>query len=1020
ALEAEIMERVLHEAYEENREEFLKLTGLFSDTRGDDRLEQAILSIYGKARANPNPVQWLDNLLVPYGGERPLGESLWGRILLREAREGIDALIEVHKEGLQLFGAETEVHGSFRGAYISDIALLERLGEKIAQGNWDQARQAFGDIRFARKDSKPKGYANSSLYDFADKRRDYCKDTLRKIRDEIFLFDEKTATEDALEILPMARELIAVVKRFDALLATRKREEGRADFGDIQHLALRLLLNTDGTKTPLARAFSQQFTEILVDEYQDVNRLQEALFVVLSDDEKNLFFVGDVKQSIYRFRQAEPNIFLERRDALDKSESKQGGKIILGKNYRSSPSITSCVNYLFARLMQPRAGEIDYNEEEFLFPQREKSENDEWSDSFSADCQLRLLRTTKDEDRDVQQARYCARYIRGLLDSGREVDGRPIEVGDIAVLMRSPQKRANVYAAALTALNIPSSTELGGGFFDSAEIRLAMSLLQVVDNPVQDIPLLSVLLSPIFGFSEDFVAEISRKKEGGLYKKLAAARQENSAVEEFLLCIENWRTLALALPTELFLARLFEESGLWSIVLAMKNGKRRRLNLQKLQEFSANSNNWGRPGLSGFLRFMDALRERGQDIEAAPLPPSGDSAVRIMSIHKSKGLEFPVCIVADIGRGFNIEDSKQAAVISPRAGLGLKLRQDDVFGLYPTLAHIAACQEVRGQDRSEELRLLYVAATRARDMLVFVGTAPHNTTAERFLTSTNAKSLAGKQSPYSVRKASSYLEWILPHFLDENGCQRHVDFPLDARIADVPLFEEQGEENLALPETDKLLAEKIRADMEWQYTQNAPEGMPAKQAASSFAKSDYPERIAESRPDFLDTQLKTAAQRGTLIHWVLERIDFSAGDIDQALAKIVPDGNLDPKSLSGNEKKMIANFLKSDIVRRILASPNYRRERQFTARLPVNELYPEYPDCRQKITVIGAADCVFEEDDKLVIVDYKTDHAPPEELLRRYTPQMCVYAKALALCEGKEVKEVVVYSLRRGMELRIA
>jgi ATP-dependent helicase/nuclease subunit A len=1042
ALEAETMDALLHGAYEASEPDFTALTALFSDAHGDNKLEGAILSIWGQARANPNPEEWLGALLAPYQAlhATPLREGIWAQLLLREADEALDSLLLLHKEALPLFAQEAAVNAAFTAAYLSDAALLEHLRNKLADGSWDDICAAFAAVKYEARGKKAKAYEESPMWTWAGKRRDKMKESLKKLRSGLFFLDEETICADTSRLLPLARELIRLALRFDEDFTARKRERGWADFGDVQHLALRLLINPDGSETELAAALSVQFAEILVDEYQDVNRVQEALFRALSRDGANLFFVGDVKQSIYRFRQAEPAIFLERRESLAPyTDGAPGGKVILGRNYRSLPGVTACVNYIFAALMQTRAGEVDYTQDEYLIPHRTALSGVAYN--APPDVVFRLLRTEKG-DRSEQQARYCAKLVEDLIASERQIeDGgtvRPVQPGDIAILMRSPKKSAALYAAALGRRGILCRTELSGGFFEANEIRLALSLLQIIDNPVQDVPLLAVLLSPLFGFSEDEAAALAPATGESLYRRIVAADGEQDSgfpelplrCSDFLRALGEWRSLSLALPCGLFLRRLFEESGLGAVVCAMKNGTRRQANLRKLEELAAQSNSAERPGLSGLLRFLEAIRERGGDMDSAPLAESG-GAVRIMSIHKAKGLEFPVCIVADIGKSFNAEDGKKAAVLSPKAGLGLKLREGDAFGVYPTLPHTAAKLERRALDRAEELRLLYVAATRAKDLLVFVGApASSSTTPEAVLAAAAAALPIGERFPaWAVRGANSYLDWLLPVFLrhpDANTLRsaagfaelnaQSAAFTLDAQADEIPPEEAARETAAELPAANIELTAEIRARMDWRYPASAPEGMPAKQTASSFAKSDYPDKVAQARPTFLEPDTRGAAQRGTLLHWVLERLDFAAAlpDLPSALAEITPEGGLDAQSLTASEKNMLRRFFESDIVRRYLASPRKQRERQFTARIPLGELYPEHAECTEKITVIGAADCVFEENGELVIVDYKTDRAAPDELLHRYAPQLRVYAKALALCEEMPVREAVLYSLRAG------
>jgi ATP-dependent helicase/nuclease subunit A len=1033
ALEAEIMQTLLQAAYEEDDEAFAALRALLSDAHGDERLAQTIHALHSKAQANAQPTQWLAALGASYHETAEVGKGTWGRFLLREAAEALDTLIMMHRAALDVMDEAARLKLS--AAYVSDLALLSRLQEKVRSGDWDAARKAFQSLSF-----DPMGRQKCEKTDilaWATERRKYMKKVLEKdLRDKFFLWDTAEIARDTALLAPQADALLALTRRYGDALAAHKKALGVADFGDIAHMALHLLIDENGQKTPLAQTIGAGYAEILVDEYQDVNRVQESLFVALSQNETNLFFVGDVKQSIYRFRQAEPTLFLERRAALPRAQAgadgrQTGGKVILGRNFRSRAGITGCVNFLFSQLMQADAGDVDYNADEYLYPAAT------FLPRHTPDCVLQLLRLRTDEDRDDQQARACAVYIQKLLDSRFQVQGddgkmRPVRPSDIAVLMRATKRKGGVYAAALARLNIDSQVELRGGFFAGKEIRLALALLQIIDNPVQDVPLLAVLLSPLFGFSEDDVARLGAKKQR-LYHRVVTAAQSDTRFADFLAQLQAWRTLSLALPCAQFLGRLFTQCGLWDIVLAMKNGARRQANLLRLRELAAESHASDHPGLSGLLRFFAALQERGEELDAAALTAT-ENAVRIMTIHKSKGLEFPVCIVADCGAAFNDMDAQKPVALAPTAGLGLKLRESDAFGIYKTLAHTAAALENRQLDRAEELRLLYVATTRAKELLIFLGAASGNTTMEHKLQAAAAKIADASRVPgYVVRSAASYLDWLLAAFLRHPDAheiraacalppvsiqsQKECNFSLEAALVDVPDVTEIRHDVPDYPAPSTALVEELHARMTWAYPISAPPGLPAKQTASSFARGDYPDAVAQRVPAFLAEQTRRAAQRGTLLHWTLEHLDFGDAreDLDTALAAIADDGALRTSELTTSERRMIQGFLESDLCRRILAAmPDVQRERQFTARLPIGELYPEYAKSSEKITVIGAADIVFVEDGALVIADYKTDRASGAELRARYAPQLNVYAKALALCTGLPVRDVLLFSLREA------
>ena len=477
-----------------------------------------------------------------------------------------------------------------------------------------------------------------------------------------------------------------------------------ADFSDILHRALNLLAVSDGRggyiKTDLARELSSHYVEILVDEYQDINEAQDMIFRAISADENNLFTVGDVKQSIYRFRQAMPEIFLRRRSTTHSFESgKYPLGITLGSNFRSRVGVTSCVNYIFRQLMSTEAGELEYDDSEALNAAAKYPERD------TPDCELHVV-TDKGNRADTleAQARYVARYIERTVREGKMLVTKggalhPASYGDFCILLRTAKNVSSVYANALSERGIPVFSPETGGFFEAAEISFILSLLRVLDNPVQDIPLAAVMLSPLFGFSAGELADIrasaKERLEAGetepLYRSVVVSADEGSKkAAAFLKKSESLRRLSLTLSAGELVRRVCEETGFDAIVGAMPDGERRRLNVGLLCDYAEKYEAAGNLGLSGFIRFIDKVARTSGDLATAARPSENADIVRIMTVHQSKGLEFPICILADMQHAFNERDNTESVLISSSAGLGMKRRTEDGISVYDTASRRAA------------------------------------------------------------------------------------------------------------------------------------------------------------------------------------------------------------------------------------------------------------------------------------------------------------------------------------------
>lgn len=1044
----DVCEAMLERAYEEDSDgSFSGLSDMMSSGSSDEDFAKLIIKMYDISTAYPFPDLWLDSLIEEYS-QPDINKSCWGVIIKKYVCDMLDYCVSSSNDMMAAMESDPIVADAYGAAVQSDINMYAELREKVNR-DWDEALEAFNTVKYMGLGRVPKGYESETKNAVMTARKKL-KDLLKKVPN-IMCVSSGEHSEDVRLMRGPVTKLIELVKQFGREYSAEKDKMNSADFSDILHRALNLLAVSDGRggyiKTDLARELSSHYVEILVDEYQDINEAQDMIFKAISADENNLFTVGDVKQSIYRFRQAMPEIFLRRRSTTHSFESGEYPLgITLGSNFRSRVGVTSCVNYIFRQLMSTEAGELEYDDSEALNAAAKYPERD------TPDCELHVV-TDKGNRADTleAQARYVARYIdrtvreeKMLVTKGGAL--HPASYGDFCILLRTAKNVSSVYANALSERGIPVFSPETGGFFEAAEISFILSLLRVLDNPVQDIPLAAVMLSPLFGFSAgelaDIRASVKERLEAGetepLYRSVAASADEgDEKAAAFLKKIESLRRLSLTLSAGELVRRVCEETGFDAIAGAMPDGERRRLNIGLLCDYAEKYEAAGNLGLSGFIRFIDKVARTSGDLATAARPSENADIVRIMTVHQSKGLEFPICIFADMQHAFNERDNTESVLISSSAGLGMKRRTEDGISVYDTASRRAAVITSERMGRSEEMRVLYVALTRAKENLVMVTSVPNP---EKGLAKVAVECGIGERAnPFAVLRMNNFSDLVL------TALMRHpaADELRKLSGVDVPIF---------LPEKDRFKLKVVVSDSESFMTESANEqkiaakpvffdevcerldysdprsvlsSVPAKRAASDGSERGINrEYFASSRPAFMSSGGLTPAQRGTATHKFMQFSDYAAAraDIESELARLVDGG-----FLSEDEGKAVnicaaKRFFMSPLAERIFASDNVMREKKFAALFPAKFFYPELTGeaAEEKIVVQGIADCVFIEDGKLVIVDYKTDTGvDAEALLDRYSAQLGIYREALSQALGMPVKETLLYSFFMNSTVKV-
>lgn len=1044
----DVCEAMLERAYEEDSDgSFSGLSDMMSSGSSDEDFAKLIIKMYDISTAYPFPDLWLDSLIEEYS-QPDINKSCWGVIIKKYVCDMLDYCVSSSNDMMAAMESDSIVADAYGAAVQSDINMYAELREKI-NSDWDEALEAFKTVKYMNLGRVPKGYESETKNAVITARKKL-KDLLKKVPN-IMCVSSGEHSEDVRLMRGPVTKLIELVKQFGREYSAEKDKMNSADFSDILHRALNLLAVSDGSggyiKTDLARELSSHYVEILVDEYQDINEAQDMIFRAISADENNLFTVGDVKQSIYRFRQAMPEIFLRRRSTTHSFESgKYPLGITLGSNFRSRVGVTSCVNYIFRQLMSTEAGELEYDDSEALNAAAEYPERD------TPDCELHVV-TDKGNRADTleAQARYVARYIDRTVREGKTLVTKggalhPASYGDFCILLRTAKNVSSVYANALSERGIPVFSPETGGFFEAAEISFILSLLRVLDNPVQDIPLAAVMLSPLFGFSAGELADIrasaKERLEAGetepLYRSVAASADEgNEKAAAFLKKIESLRRLSLTLSAGELVRRVCEETGFDAIVGAMPDGERRRLNVGLLCDYAEKYEAAGNLGLSGFIRFIDKVARTSGDLATAARPSENADIVRIMTVHQSKGLEFPICIFADMQHAFNERDNTESVLISSSAGLGMKRRTEDGISVYDTASRRAAVITSERMGRSEEMRVLYVALTRAKENLVMVTSVPNP---EKGLAKVAVECGIGERAnPFAVLRMNNFSDLVLTALMrhpaaDELRKLSGVDVPiflpekdrfkLKVVVSDSESFmtESANEQKTA---AKPVFFDEVQARLDYSDPRSVLSSVPAKRAASDGSERGINrEYFASSRPAFMSSGGLTPAQRGTATHKFMQFSDYAAAraDIESELARLVDGGFLSEDEGKAVNIGAAKQFFMSPLAERIFASDNVMREKKFAALFPAKFFYPELTgeSAEEKIVVQGIADCVFVEDGELVIVDYKTDTGvDAEALLDRYSAQLEIYREALSQALGMPVKETLLYSFFMNSTVKV-
>lgn len=1099
-LKMETLQELFDEMYEKGNEDFLSLVECYGGIKDDSGLLDMVLNLYEFAKSSPWPEKWLYNAAEAFnvGEDFKFGDSIWAKVISDSTKIELNGLLNAMERAVFII-KNSEGLEPYLDSFLKEIEDIRYLIS--CADNWEKLYDGIINLNFNSLKRCGKN-ADKNAKDTVLKIRDDAKSRIKALKDSLFTEDSEKIVSEIKTLYPLMKALSDLVIEFDRKYSEKKREKGIIDFNDIEHFALQILTQEDekGNIRPseIALMYREKYEEILIDEYQDSNLIQEVILSTIARDENpNRFMVGDVKQSIYRFRQSKPELFLEKYNTYSKEEGHKNKKIMLYKNFRSRAEIIEAVNYIFKKIMSENIGELDYTDKEKLNYGANFSENNE-AGIVDRAVEVHLIEKSADvleqdiegdiednenneEDEPVDniqlEARVILQRIKELMGESeskrfivydKNVNGyRPVEYRDIVILLRATARWAMVFLEELTNAGIPAFADTGTGYFETPEIKTIISLLQVIDNPMQDIPLLAVLKSPIFSFGPEELIDIRMEEpDKTIYEALkkASTREDELGKKtlSFLTNLKKWQDRALHLPVDEFLWYLYRDTGYYGYVGAMAGGVQRQANLRVLFERAKQYEETSFKGLFNFINFINRLKVSSGDMGSAKILGENENVVRIMSIHKSKGLEFPVVIAAGMGKQFNFQDLRRSILYHHELGLGPDFVDYKRRIAYPSVIKEAIKKKIRLESLSEEMRILYVAFTRAKEKLIITGSvADIKKTASKW-----GQSLAfdGKLPEFDVLKAKNYFDWICPAIM------RHRDLKALRDIAEIEeVIEEDSskwevriwgkkdalfskkeinkEELNVMNELERIdingrsseFAEEITRRLDYSYPYKKSSSLPAKLSVTEIKRILNEEVLDENTTSIFEkTVLKTpafleerkglnATERGAVMHLIMQKLDLnnvlSLDDIIRQIKVMVDKEILTEVQAGTVNVKRIEGFFKSPLGIRMLNSGYIRREVPFHIELKSTEIYKDLPEEYEGelIAVQGIIDCFFEEDGEIVLLDYKTDYVTDEninEIREKYKVQIDLYAKALEKITGKKVKEKYIYLFYNGEILR--
>lgn len=1102
-IKAEVIDDLFEEKYDEDDQDFIDLVEAFSSYKNDDNLKDLVLDLYNFTMSGPWPEKWLKDSSESFNITtlKELDESKWVRVLSESIKIELEGYIKMLQKAITIIN-ETDGLEPYLDNFELELSQINNAYININNG-LDAIYKSLSDIEFGRlKSIKKDKISDENAQSSVKKIRD---DIKKKISDLINNTFSVTPDEMLINIQGAYRyikKLTEVVLEFGERFSKKKKEKNILDFNDLEHLCLRILIDYDdyGNIIPskVAEKFKNYFDEVLVDEYQDSNNVQETIIGLVSrkdTDIPNVFMVGDVKQSIYRFRQAKPELFIDKYNTYKLSEG-INRKIQLYKNFRSREEIINGVNYIFKELMSCTVGELEYTNEEALNLGANYKVNDDDTINVGGEIEINIVDKNYDEEIEVEseeeiesvnlEGRIVARRIKDLMSSkdgkvfnvlDKETgEYRPLKYKDIVILLRATKNWSESLLDELGEEGIPVYADTGSGYFESIEIRTIMSLLKVIDNPMQDVPMIALLKSPIMGFSAEELSDIRLvNKEKYFYENIKYISIEESYSKELkdkcvylLKCIDKWRKKSLYMSIDEFIWYLYMDTAYYGFVGAMPNGVLRQANLKILFQRAKQFEQTSFKGLFNFINFINKLTKSSGDMGSAKILGENEDVVRIMSIHKSKGLEFPVVFLCGTGKNFNLMDLNNNVLYHDELGLGPDFVDLEKRFSIGTLAKESIKKKMRFETLSEEMRILYVACTRAKEKLIITGALSD---IEKSIEKWSASAYLDRNTilPSEVLKGKSYLDWIgmalckhndgkvlrdVIKISEEISKEDRSKWKINlwnkselSRLDDVEDINEMEEYQSAII-SNSIYNNSKNKDIEKEIDKILGYKYPLKESTilkSNISVSDLKRKNEEINvevtelykvkeiitPKFLQEEKGLSpSERGTAVHFVMKKIDLgrtsSVDEIKDQIKELFDNEFLLEEEVKSINPNKIFNFFRSELGKMMIDSYNigekiYREIPFYTeiSSLEIdNKLDKKYKD--EKVRLQGIIDCFFESNGDLILLDYKTDYIKignEEDIIEKYKKQLDYYSDAIFKMTGKRVKYKYLYSFSIEKEI---
>lgn len=1095
-MKQETIEDIFDDEYESQNSDFTDLLEKYATYNDDSKLKEIILKLYEFIQSDPFPDKWLQNAVKEYNvkyvekDEESLitnedntnnrniitdfSNTNWGKIIVDKVKETLEDckinlvsaikevetypnlidFISVLKTDLQYIDQMLITNYDKEEDKINQTSLFD-VENKIDEVNpnskeknnnlWDKLYQDLNSKIWAPWPRKSKmAEEEKEAKERAKSIRDLARASFTDIK-KLVRSTSKETIEDINAMYLTLKSIQNLVLKFEKEFSKRKREKNIVDFNDIEHLALKILVDENGNPTEIAKKYN--FDEIEIDEYQDSNSVQEYILNSVSNGH-NIFMVGDVKQSIYKFRQANPKLFMQKYNEykLPEVEIKENTKILLYKNFRSRKNILDITNLIFNNIMSKKLGEIEYTKEEALNLGAEFEDT-----SLDLETELNIIETEEEENEETAEviensaleARLVAKKIKELNLSG-------IPFKNMTILLRSPKAVASIYEKELMDAKIPVFSDITTAYLNTIEIDTIMSLLKIIDNPLQDIPLVTVLRSEIGGFTDNELIEIRLvDKNISYYRAFEKAKNSSDIAEnlkekitQFLELLKTLKEEEKTKPLDELIWDIYNKTGYYHYVGLMPDGNLRQANLKKLFEKAREFEKISLKGLFNFILFMEKVGTSSNNIDSARIIGENDDVVRIMSIHKSKGLEFPIVFLCNSSKKFNLRDMSEKIVLDNNLGIGANYIKDGIE--FPTLAKDAIKIKANKEAVSEEMRVLYVALTRAKEKLIIVGTSDN---VEKKLQEKEDEiskyykfAKPEKLNPRLVEKYKTYLDWLeLVYKYNDSSCmklniinksellketnkeeqienRKHKEEIING-IREHKINKEEYEKidkmlnytykyakDIELPTKTSVTAIKELENLKLDKLRNeAKEKINSKDVSNESSKRKVP-------PFAIDKEIK-GARKGTLIHLILSKItnEKAIDEVNNLIEKLISKNIITEEEKNAIDMNIIKNYLSSELYKEILEAKEVKRETPFYLNINSNELFE---GTNEPILVQGVIDIFYiSKDDKLALVDYKTDYVKEEkELIERYKSQLDLYKRALEKALNRKVDKECIYS----------